>query len=114
MRGGPQARKRPSDRQVVDIMDAARPATEQEVIDCLHYLRVERGLTAGTRNGPRHFSWFEPVVSEYFQQRRERQLPAAAQAGIGLEAAAFDAMTDAIEIGGEGLHQGRAREHGAT
>ena len=100
MREGPQLRKRPTDRQVVDIMDAARPATEREVIDCLRYLRHERGLTPGTRNGPRHFSWFRPVVAEYFQQRLERRLPAAAQGGNGLDSAAVDGMTDAIEIGG--------------
>src|SRR5690242_17789688 len=33
----------PSDRVVADIINAAQPASEQEVIDCLRYLYEERG-----------------------------------------------------------------------
>ena len=90
----------PSDRVVVDVMDAAQPASELEVIESLRYLYEERGLRPGTRNGPRHFSWFRTVVDEYFQQKRERQFPAPAEAGGGLAKIDFDAMTDAIEIVG--------------
>ncbi len=43
----------PTERVVVDIMDAAHPATEQEVMECLRYLYEERGLKPGRRNGPR-------------------------------------------------------------
>jgi len=73
-----QERLYPSDREVVDVMDAAKPATEQEVVECLRYLYEERGLKPGTKNGPRHFSWFRAVVGDYFRQLRDRQLPPAA------------------------------------
>lgn len=101
----------PGDREVVDIMDAAKPATEQEVIECLRYLYEERGLRPGTRNGPRHFSWFRTVVGDYFSEKRERQLPPMASgrresgSSGGLDKAAFDAMTEAIEIAESGGEQ---------
>jgi len=38
----------PSQRQIVDVMDSASGATEDEVIHCLHYLKNERGLKPGT------------------------------------------------------------------
>jgi hypothetical protein len=91
----------PSDREVVDILDAAQPATEQEVVECLRYLYEERGLRPGTRNGPRHYSWFQPVIAEYFQNKRDRRLPAPAEtAGYGnhggLSQSDFDAMTEVL------------------
>jgi hypothetical protein len=90
----------PKPRHVVDVMDAAAGATEDEILHCLSYLRDERGLKPGTRSGPRHFSWFPTVVGDYFRQRRERQQAAdpAPAADVGLSQAQFDAMTDAIEI----------------
>lgn len=89
-----------SDRQVVDIMDGAEGATEEEVIRCLRYLYHERGLKPGTKNGPRHFSWFRTAVRDYFRQKRRFQEAEPATAGreVGLSKAVFDAMTEAIEI----------------
>lgn len=63
----------PSDRTVVDVMNAAGGAREQEVIAALRYLQRERGLLPGTRNGPRHWSWFPTVVGDYFSRKRERE-----------------------------------------
>jgi hypothetical protein len=64
----------PSERTVVDVLQAARfhvpEATEDDVIRCLHYLRHERGLQAGYGNGPRHWAWFPEVVGDYFEQHR--------------------------------------------
>jgi len=59
----------PPDRLVVDVMDAAAGATEEEVVRCLLYLRNERGLVPGSRHGPRHFAWFKSVIGDYFKQR---------------------------------------------
>jgi hypothetical protein len=78
-------------------MDAAKGASEDEVLRCLAYLGEERGLKPGTRNGPRTFSWFPIVVHEYFQQHRERQFPPHAM-DVTFSKAKFDSMTDAIEI----------------
>jgi len=64
--------KRPSDRTVVDILDAAGGATEAEVVACLTYLRNERGLCPGTKNGPQTWNWFQTVVSDYFNSKRAR------------------------------------------
>jgi hypothetical protein len=63
----------PSDRHVVDVMDAARGTTEEEVIACLNYLRNDRSLKPGTRNGPRSFAWFATVVQDYFTKRESRE-----------------------------------------
>lgn len=62
----------PSDRHVVDVMDAARGASEQEVITCLKYLHHDRGLKPATRSGPRSFAWFATVVQDYFSKRESR------------------------------------------
>ena len=98
----------PSDRQVVDIMDAAGGASEDEVVLCLAYLRNERGLLPGTRNGPRMFSWFSTVVGDYFNRKREREEVAdpigyhawSDRIETRLNRAQFESMTDAIEIDG--------------
>jgi hypothetical protein len=93
-----QDRIYPSDRAVVDIMAAASPATELDVVECLRYPREERGLRPGKRDGPRHFSWFRTVVGDYFRQRSDRQYPPSANSGSeyanpgGLTAAFFDAL----------------------
>jgi hypothetical protein len=63
--GDSDERVYPSDRVVADIMNAAQPATEKEVIECLQYLYEERGLRPGTRTGPHHFSWFRTVVGDF-------------------------------------------------
>jgi len=95
----------PSDRHVVDVMDASGGATEDEVIQCLRYLRDERRLLPGTRHGPRYFSWFKTVVADYFRQRRDREMvyvpPTVdwdCRNGPGLSKSQFDSMTDAIEV----------------
>jgi hypothetical protein len=94
----------PSDRQVVDVMDAGAGASEEEVIQCLHYLKEERGLRPGTRHGPRHFSWFKTVVADYCQQKRFRETvfsPASGQGNdAGLSPDEFASMTEAIETEG--------------
>ena len=91
----------PSPRLVVDIMDAAGRRSEDEVIACLCYLREERGLRPGTKNGPRHFSWFKTVVADYFTQKQDREYgtgngPVAAVAGA-LPDEVFRSMTEALE-----------------
>jgi len=96
----------PRDRHVVEVMDAAQGATEPDVIECLRYLRDERGLLPGTKGGPRHFSWFPTVVGDYFSKKRQRNQAAAHLSSsdrpsgnqIGLSGAVFDSMTEAIEI----------------
>jgi Helix-turn-helix domain len=96
----------PSDRLVVDVMDAAAGATEEEVIRCLHYLRNERGLMPGSRHGPRRFSWFKTVVGDYFQQKRFRETvfsPAPVSDPGKLSKKDFDSMTEAIEIDGASM-----------
>ena len=104
----------PTDRQVVDVIDAAEGATEDQVIQCLRYLYHDRRLQPGTGNGPRHFSWFPTVVGDYFQRKRAREhvshpvtSPAAAQrhqADFGQEQ--VDAMTEALEVDGAGFASG--------
>jgi hypothetical protein len=103
MMSGPDDEKRyPNHRQVVDIMDAAAGATEDAVLKCLSYLYNERKLRPGTRNGPRHFSWFVTVVGDYFRQRLARKEIAdphagsAARARNELKATDFDRMTEAF------------------
>ena len=103
MMSGPDDEKRyPNHRQVVDIMDAAAGATEDAVLKCLSYLYNERKLRPGTRNGPRHFSWFVTVVGDYFRQRLAREEIAdphagsAARARNELKATDFDRMTEAF------------------
>jgi hypothetical protein len=93
----------PSDRHVVDVMDAA-DASEEEVIRCLRYLRDERGLRPRTKHGPRHFSWFKTVVAEYFQRKRDREAiinPTGVRKNqgnvYGLSKEVFDSMTEALE-----------------
>ena len=102
--GAEDERVYPTDRHSVDIMNAAGGASEAEVITCLRYLRDERGLGYGTRNGPRQFSWFPTVVGDYFRRKREREEvanPPPTPHGTGfLGPAELDAMTEAIEIAG--------------
>ncbi len=93
----------PTDRQVVDVMDAAAGTSEEEVLRCLEYLCNERGLRPGTHHGPRSFSWFPTVVGEYFRAKRQReQLAALGEPGRrepgSLSAQTFMEMTAAIEI----------------
>jgi hypothetical protein len=68
----------PTERLVVNVIDAAGGGSEDEVLRCLSYFREQRGLKPGTKNGPRRFSWFPVVVGEYFQRQRERQYPPSA------------------------------------
>jgi DNA-binding transcriptional regulator YhcF (GntR family) len=105
MQNGPnEERIYPSDRHVVEIMDTAMGANEVEVVECLRYLREERGLLPGTRNGPRHFSWFPTVVSDYFSKKHQRSQVAnpsnnsyrAGGVQNGLSKAVFDPTIEAI------------------
>jgi hypothetical protein len=96
----------PSDRVVVDIMDAAGTEDEQDVIAALNYLNHERGLKPFTANGPRSFAWFKTVLQEHFTKKRERE-SAANPCGYHeweernetrLTKTQFEAMTEAIEL----------------
>jgi hypothetical protein len=94
-------RSDPSDRIVVDVMHAAGGAAEGEVIDCLRYLKKERGLRPGTKHGPKRWGWFKTVVGDYFKQKTAREMvfsqgkACRLQEG-GLDPAEFDSMTDAF------------------
>jgi hypothetical protein len=97
----------PTERQVVDVMDAATGAPDDEVIACLQYLYNDRRLRPGTKHGPRHFSWFKTVVADYFRQKWERSNPAvsacpAGETSAGLSQAEFDSMTAVLD--GEPRH----------
>jgi hypothetical protein len=91
---------------VVEIINSAGGASEVDIIDCLQYLYRERGLKPGTKNGPRHFSWFPTVVGDYFRRKREREETADPVGSRGwserraghLGKEEFDFLTDAIEI----------------
>lgn len=94
----------PSDRLVVDVMNSAAGATEEEVIQCLRYLKEERGLCPGTKHGPRSFGWFKTVVGEYFHEKWNREMVYASpdagsdsRNGSGLSQEDFDSMTDALD-----------------
>jgi hypothetical protein len=98
------ARVYPRDRLMVDVMDAAAGATEEEVIQCLRYLKSERGLRPGTKHGPRGFGWFKTVVADHFHQKRNREMVYAPpdvewdrRNGPGLSQEDFDSMTDALD-----------------
>jgi Helix-turn-helix domain len=63
----------PTERMVVDIMDAAGTHDEDEVVAVLNYLYFERGLKANTKHGPRSFPWFKTVLQDYFTKKRDRE-----------------------------------------
>ena len=63
----------PSDRTVVDVMDAAGTHDEQDVIAALKYLFDDRGLKPFTQKGPRSFAWFKTVLQDHFTKKRERE-----------------------------------------
>ena len=103
-----EKKKYPSDRTVVDIMDAAGTHDEQEVIEALNYLQDGRGLKPFTEHGPRAFAWFKTVLQDYFTKRRDRE-SAANPCGYAewegrnearLSKTQFETMTDAIEVCG--------------
>jgi hypothetical protein len=89
----------PTERVVVDVMDAAGGASEEAVLGCLRYLRQERGLRPGTKSGPRQFSWFKTVVADYFAQKRNREFVMGHVGGHPptLSREEFDLMTGALE-----------------
>ena len=106
MRVPGEEKEYPTDRTIVEIMDAAGTHDEHEVNAALNYLYFERGLKPFSKNGPRSFAWFKTVLQDFFQKRRDRE---AAANPVGyyewqernefrLAKAEFDAMTDAIEI----------------
>jgi hypothetical protein len=103
-----EKKKYPSDRTVVDIMDAAGTHDEQEVIEALNYLHDGRGLKPFTEHGPRSFAWFKTVLQDYFTKRRDRE-SAANPCGHAewkgrnearLSDMEFEDMTDPIEVCG--------------
>lgn len=91
----------PSARLLVDIIDASGGATEDQVIGCLRYLRQERGLVPGSKNGPKHFSWFKTVVADYFAQKCDRDLvtgngPCPGNAAVCLSSEQFETVMGAF------------------
>jgi len=101
----------PSDRLVVDVMNAARRgdarATEGDVVEYLWYLYDQRGLRPGTKHGPHYWSWFKTVVHDYFRQWRDREAVASLHAGhppgshnqvSKQERARLEAMHDVLEL----------------
>jgi hypothetical protein len=61
----------PSDRQVVEILEAAGEP-EGYVYNALLFLHNERGLRYGTENGPRSWEWFKVTLTDYFEKQRRR------------------------------------------
>ena len=66
----------PSDRQVLDTLEAAGGVPESEVIECLRRMFTKRGLTPGTSTGPESWAWFPAVVYEQFETQRAREIRA--------------------------------------
>jgi len=78
----------PSERTVVNVMHAAGGASQADVIAALRYLREDRGLKPGTKNGPRHWAWFKTVIGNRFAELRTEptaELPPA-DLDAGMEA----------------------------
>jgi hypothetical protein len=69
----PDRKDYPTDRRVVEILDAAGGAAEDEVVTCLAFLYNERGLRPGTKHGPRNSRWFLTVVREHFESKRRQE-----------------------------------------
>jgi hypothetical protein len=67
------AKEYPTERVVVDIMDAAGTHDERDVIAALKYFYNERGLKPFTEHGPRSFAWFKTVLQDHFRKKRERE-----------------------------------------
>ena len=67
------AKDYPTDRTVVDIMDAAGTHDEREVIAALKYLYHERRLKPFSEHGPKSFAWFKTVLQDYFEKKRARE-----------------------------------------
>ena len=63
----------PTDRQVVDVVEAAGSVSETDILEALRYLYEERGLRPGTKNGPRHYKWFVSVIEDHFTKREQRR-----------------------------------------
>ncbi len=104
-----EKKKYPSERTVVDIMDAAGTPDQREVIEALNYLYDERGLKPLTEHGPRSFAWFMTVLQDHFTKKRDRE-SAANPCGYAewegrnetrLSKTQFETMTDAIECAPE-------------
>jgi len=70
----PDPKDYPTDRRVVEVMDAAGPGvSEDEAVNCLCFLYNERGLRPGTKHGPRNSRWFLTVVREHFENKRRQE-----------------------------------------
>jgi hypothetical protein len=63
----------PSDRQVVEVVEATGGAPEENIYAALVYLNNERGLCYGTESGPEYFAWFPRVLREYFEKKRHHE-----------------------------------------
>jgi len=96
----------PSDRTVVEILEAAGTFDEQEVIESLNYLLHERGLKPFTQHGPNSFAWFKTVLQDHFRKKRDRE-SAANPCGYyewegrnenRLSRMQFQAMTEILEV----------------
>jgi len=80
----------PTDRKVLEIMDAAGGATEADVVLCMEHLFNERGLRPGTKHGPRSFAWFPAVVKDHFDKKRARE----DASGYGRDSSNIHAMSN--------------------
>jgi hypothetical protein len=98
----------PSDRMVVEILEAAGTYEEEEVVAALDYLYSKRGLKPFTKNGPRSFAWFKTVLQDHFTKKRDRE-SAANPTGFHeweqrnetrFSREQREAITDAIELPG--------------
>jgi hypothetical protein len=86
----------PPDRKVVEVMNAAGGANEEEVCNCLVYLYNERGLRPGTKNGAHSFAWFPRLsrTTSTVAKARGREYWSV----DGTEREEFNRMMDAIEL----------------
>ena len=113
-------REYPSDRIVVDVLEAAGTYDEREVLAALRYLYEKRGLKPFTQHGPRSYAWFKTVLQDYFTKKAERESAANPsgyhewkernEARISKEQ--FDQMTSALDLPDESesaLDRGNSR-----
>jgi DNA-binding transcriptional regulator YhcF (GntR family) len=62
----------PSDRTVVDVVHAARGASEKEIAKVLQYFYHGRGLRPDVVGGPDHYAWFRVVLENYYEEKEQR------------------------------------------
>lgn len=63
----------PTDRLVVDVVEAAGGEPAGYIYDALLYLHNERGLRYGTDSGPQSWAWFPTMIADFFRKKRRRE-----------------------------------------